>query len=85
MVEPRDEEVRKGAHCARQIHYYIVVPVKYRKALLDEEGPGLPRKRWPRLRIGFRLRWKQVARTRIISICSAVPIQRWLRGGWYIF
>ena len=37
MVDQRDNEVRKGAHCAWQIHYHIVFPVKYRKALLDEE------------------------------------------------
>ena len=29
--------VKKGSHCAWQIHYHIVFPVKYRKALLDEE------------------------------------------------
>lgn len=28
-------EVQKGYHCAWQIHYHIVFPVKYRKALLD--------------------------------------------------
>jgi len=27
-------EVQKGYHCAWQIHYHIVFPVKYRKALL---------------------------------------------------
>mgnify|MGYP006313613713 CR=1 FL=1 len=37
MADQRDNEVRKGAHCAWQIHYHIVFPVKYRKALLDEE------------------------------------------------
>ena len=31
------EKVRKGYHCAWQIHYHIVFPVKYRKALLDTE------------------------------------------------
>ena len=31
------EKVKKGYHCAWQIHYHIVFPVKYRKALLDEE------------------------------------------------
>ena len=36
MADPRDDEVRKGAHCAWQIHYHIVFPVKYRKGLLDE-------------------------------------------------
>lgn len=29
-------EVQKGYHCAWQIHYHIVFPVKYRKALLDK-------------------------------------------------
>ena len=29
--------VRKGYHCAWQIHYHIVFPVKYRKLLLDEK------------------------------------------------
>jgi putative transposase len=31
------ETVRKGYHCAWQIHYHILFPVKYRKALLDSE------------------------------------------------
>jgi len=30
-------KVWKGYHCAYQIHYHIVFPVKYRKALLSEE------------------------------------------------
>jgi len=29
-------EVQKGYHCAWQIHYHLVFPVKYRKVLLDE-------------------------------------------------
>jgi putative transposase len=32
-----NETVRKGYHCAWQIHYHIVFPVKYGKALLDCE------------------------------------------------
>ena len=36
MADQRDDAVRKGAHCAWQIHYHIVFPVKYRKALFDE-------------------------------------------------
>jgi putative transposase len=32
-----EHSVKKGSHCAWQIHYHIVFPVKYRKALLDEE------------------------------------------------
>ena len=30
-------EVHKRYHCAYRIHYHIVFPVKYRKALLSEE------------------------------------------------
>jgi putative transposase len=33
-----NEKVRKGYHCAWQIHYHIVFPVKYRKALLDSDS-----------------------------------------------
>jgi len=33
----KESEVKKGYHCAWQIHYHIVFPVKYRKALLEEE------------------------------------------------
>jgi putative transposase len=29
--------VHKGYHCAWQIHYHIVFPVKYREGLLDSE------------------------------------------------
>ena len=32
-----NEKVRTGYHCAWQIHYHIVFPVKYRKTLLDSE------------------------------------------------
>ena len=32
-----ENSVKKGYHCAWQIHYHIVFPVKYRKALLDSE------------------------------------------------
>jgi putative transposase len=33
----KNRAVKKGYHCVWQIHYHIVFPVKYRKALLDEE------------------------------------------------
>lgn len=32
-----DETVKEGYHCAWQIHYHIEFPVKYRKALSDNE------------------------------------------------
>ena len=36
MEEEQRVRVSKGYHCAWQIHYHIVFPVKYRKALLDK-------------------------------------------------
>ncbi|WHZ15313.1 MAG: hypothetical protein OJF52_002156 [Nitrospira sp.] len=36
MADQKEEEVKKRAHCAGQIHYHIVVPVTYHKALPDE-------------------------------------------------
>ena len=32
-----NDNIHKGYHCAWQIHYHMVLPVKYRKALLDDE------------------------------------------------
>ncbi len=37
----KEQTVKKGYHCAWQIHYHIVFPVKYRKALLDSEVGGI--------------------------------------------
>ena len=31
-----EEKVNKASHCAWQVHYHVVMPVKYRKALIDE-------------------------------------------------
>ena len=31
------KEVQRASHCVWQIHYHVVFPVKYRKALLDKE------------------------------------------------
>jgi putative transposase len=33
--------VKKASHCAWQIHYHIVFPVNYRKALLQEDVVGI--------------------------------------------
>lgn len=37
MKLSHEDKVRKSSHCAWQIHYHLVFPVKYRKVLLDEE------------------------------------------------
>ena len=31
-----EEKVKKASHCAWQIDYHVVMPVKYRRALIDE-------------------------------------------------
>jgi len=36
-VKQVSNTVKKGFHCAYQIHYHIVFPVKYRRALLYED------------------------------------------------
>jgi putative transposase len=36
VQEETNETVWKSSHCAWQIHYHIVMPVKYRKSLIDE-------------------------------------------------
>ncbi len=33
----KEMKVKKGYHCAWDTHYHMVCPVKYRKALLDQE------------------------------------------------
>ena len=38
-----NECVNKASHCAWQIHYHIVMPVKYRKALIDDRVERLLR------------------------------------------
>ncbi len=35
MGPRQNETVKKASHCAWQIHYHIVFPVKYRKVMLD--------------------------------------------------
>ena len=36
-MDEENNRVQKGNHCAWEIHYHIVFPVKYRKALLDQD------------------------------------------------
>ena len=36
-MDEENTRVQKGNHCAWEIHYHIVFPVKYRKALLDQK------------------------------------------------
>ena len=81
MADQRDEAVRKGAHCAWQIHYHIVFPVKYRKALLDEVVPTIIQETAAEIAERFPIEMKRWGRTRITSICFAVRIRKWLQAG----
>ena len=36
MKEENNETVWKASHCAWQIHYHMVMPVKYRRSLIDQ-------------------------------------------------
>ncbi|MCA9468935.1 MAG: IS200/IS605 family transposase [Nitrospira sp.] len=44
MNPQQEDKVPKSSHCAWQIHYHLVFPVKSRKALLDEEVPNIIQK-----------------------------------------
>ena len=37
MSDDQRQKVSRSSHCVWQIHYHIVFPVKYRRALLDDD------------------------------------------------
>lgn len=75
MADQRDEEARKGAHCAWQIHYHIVFPVKYRKALLDEEVTGIIQETAAEIADRFPIEMEAIGtdKNHIHVLCSAHP------------
>lgn len=75
MTEQRDEGVRKGAHCAWQIHYHIVFPVKYRKALLDEVVTTIIQKTAAEIAERFLIEMETIGtdKNHIHLLCSAHP------------
>ena len=81
MVDQRDNEVRKEAHCAWQIHYHIVFPVKYRKALLDEEVTAIIQDTVAEIAERFPIEMEAIGtdKNHIHLLCSAHP--KWRRGG----
>jgi len=75
MEAQRGEEVRKGAHCAWQIHYHIVFPVKDRKALLDDEVTARIREPATEIAERFPIEMEAIGmdKNHIHLLCSAHP------------
>jgi putative transposase len=75
MADQREDEVRKGAHCAWQIHYHIVFPVKYRKALLDAEVTVMIQETAAEIAARFPIEMEAIGtdKNHIHLLCSAHP------------
>ena len=67
--------VRKSSHCAWQIHDHVVFPVKYRRALLDEEVVGIILETAREIAERYEIEFEQVGcdRDHIHLLCSAHP------------
>ena len=75
MADQKEEEVGKGAHCAWQIHYHIVFPVKYRKALLDEAVTAIIEETAAEIAERFPIEMEAIGTDKhhIHLLCSAPP------------
>ncbi len=75
MADQREDEVRKGAHCAWQIHYHVVFPVNYRKALLDEEVTAIIQETAAEFAARFPIEMEAIGTDKnpIHLLCSAHP------------
>ena len=73
MAGQREDEVRKGAHCAWQIHYHVEFPVNYRKALLDEEVTAIIQETAAEIEARFPIEMEAIGRDKnhIHLLCSA--------------
>ena len=67
--------VKKASHCAWQIHYHIVFPVKYRKALLQEDVVGIIVEVMHGLEERYDMEFERLGcdRDHIHLLCSAHP------------
>jgi putative transposase len=75
MADQGDEAVRKGAHCAWQIHYHSVFPVKYRKSLLDEDVTTIIQETAAEIAERFPIEMEAIGtdKNHIHLLCSAHP------------
>ena len=76
-MDPRGEGVRKGTHCAWQIHYLIVFPVKYLNTLLDEVVTTMIQGTAAEIAKRFPIEREAMGTDKIIPIRSAVRIGKW--------
>ena len=69
------EIVHKASHCAWQIHYHIVFPVKYRRALLDEEVVAIIAETAAGISERYNIEFERIGcdRDHIHLLCSAHP------------
>lgn len=69
------DEVGKGYHCAWQIHHHVVFPVKYPKALLDEEVVGIIMETAQGISDRYAIEMESIGcdRDHIHLLCSAHP------------
>ena len=72
--------VQKASHCAWQIHYHIVFPVKYRKALLADDVVEIITEVTRGLAERYDMEFERLGCDRIISICCVPLIRRLLQG-----
>jgi putative transposase len=84
MANQREEEDRKGARCAWQIHYYLVFPVKYRKALLDKEVTTIIQETAAEIAARFPIEMEAIGtdKNHIHLLCSAHPQCPPENGSW---
>ena len=71
----KESEVKKGYQCAWPIHYHIVFPVKYRKALLEEEVVEIIKETAIGIQERYALEFEALGmdRDHIHILCSAHP------------
>jgi putative transposase len=75
LVDQREDVVHKGAHCAWQIRYHIVLPVKYRQALPDEAVTAIMQETAAESADRFPIEMEAVGtdKNHIHLLCSAHP------------
>ena len=75
LADQREDTVRKGVHCAWQIHYHMVFPVKYRKTLLDEAVTAIIQETAAEIAERFPIEMEAIGtdKNHIHLLCSAHP------------
>ena len=73
-------EVQKGYHYAWQIHYRLVFPVKYRKALLDKMVIKIIEETAEGIQERYAIEMEALGMVRTIFIFSPAPIRRYHLG-----